>query len=151
MQKAVGNDAKYSTAAYKNMCKVLNIPWRTAAVQPTPASLLSVDTGNADVSVSGLVDSARFAKRHGIAVEGLMAMYTHMGLDCLKRDMRTLGIAPENTDAQLESLRRTVKHLKVLEGKVKASNELHRQLRDQALASKVWAETALLMIMACMR
>lgn len=55
----------------------------------------------------------------GISADGLLAMYAHMGLDCLARDMKALGIPRDTAEQQLASVRHTVQHLTALEAKVK--------------------------------
>lgn len=116
LQRAVGNDTVYTAAAYRKLCKMLSIPWRSSSSASTPYA------GASD----GLVDSGRFvdsskAAVSGISPDGLLSLYRHMGLECLVRDMRTLGIPPDKARQQLESLRRTVRHLTTLEAKVKVS------------------------------
>ena len=57
----------------------------------------------------------------GISADGLLAMYEHMGLDCLARDMKALGIPRDTAEQQLASVRHTVQHLTALEAKVKVN------------------------------
>jgi hypothetical protein len=111
MQRAVGNNASYDEGAYKNLCKALNIKW----------VVLSQASGGGIGTPGGLVDSHRVSKSaQGITAEGLLEMYRHMGFECLLRDMGVLGIPQDKAKEQLESLRRTVRHLEKLEAKTKA-------------------------------
>jgi hypothetical protein len=107
MQRALGNNATYDESAYRNLCKALKIKWVALP-------------GNAAGTPGGLVDSRRVSRTaQGINAEGLLEMYRRMGFECLLRDMSMLGIPQDKAKEQLESLRRTVKHLEKLEAKTK--------------------------------
>lgn len=121
-QKSVGNEAVYTETAYKALCTVVGIVWNTSTNVSSPLKRfqsLSVHDNEDD----GLVQSTRLptpdTKRSGITVDGLLALYRHMGLECLVKDMKTLKISPVKAQEQLESLRRTARHLTKLEAKVK--------------------------------
>ena len=80
---------------------------------------IHVSTGTAAAAGSVFSSAVNTTATFGIGAEGLLAMYRHMGLDCLARDMQRLGIPTDCAQEQLLLLRRSVRHLHKLEAKVK--------------------------------
>ncbi len=158
MQKSLGNNKEYTETAYKRLCKTLGIAWRVIPKQHHD-ELAS--------TAGGLVESGRFASRPspapsggqgGISPDGLLAMYRHMGIECLARDIATLGIPRDTAEEQVASVHLTVQHLVALEAKMKvcllmgpdhplgdfcnesqASQEINKQLSQEAMTAKVSA------------